>query len=73
MENHGALTYGHDLQSAWFKMEAVDYYAKALYLAQGLGGAQEFSAVEVRRLLELKARAFPSPGRNPLMDKHKIG
>lgn len=72
LENHGALAYGHDLQSAWFKMEAVDYYAKALYLAQGFGGAQEFAPAEVRRLLDLKRRAFGGPGRNPLMTREEF-
>lgn len=38
LENHGALSCGHDLQSAWFKMEALDYYAKVVYLAAAYGG-----------------------------------
>ncbi|HBM59873.1 MAG TPA: class II aldolase family protein, partial [Citreicella sp.] len=44
LENHGALSYGHDLQSAYFKMEALDYYAKVVYLAAAYGGANEFNA-----------------------------
>lgn len=72
LENHGALAYGHDLQSAWFKMEAVDYYAKALYLAAGFGGAQEFAPAEIKRLLDLKRRQFAGPGRNPLLTREEF-
>ncbi len=67
LENHGALTYGHDLQSAWFKMEALDYYAKVVYLAAAYGGPREFSTEEVDKLIELKRTRFPSPGRHPFI------
>ena len=67
LENHGALTYGHDLQSAWFKMEALDYYAKVVYLAAAYGGPREFSQAEVDKLIELKRTRFPSPGRHPFI------
>jgi L-fuculose-phosphate aldolase len=69
LENHGALTYGHDLTSAWFKMEALDYYAKAVYLAAGYGGAREFDAAQIEKLLEIRRTRFAGPGRNPLLDK----
>ncbi|GGE22704.1 aldolase [Aureimonas endophytica] len=67
LENHGALSCGHDLQSAWFKMEALDYYAKVVYLAAGYGGAQEFDARQVERLIGLRRDRFPSPGRHPFI------
>lgn len=67
LQNHGALTYGHDLQSAWFKMEALDYYAKVVYLAAGYGGPREFTREEVDKLIDLKRTRFPSPGRHPFI------
>ncbi|MFO1210423.1 MAG: class II aldolase/adducin family protein [Amaricoccus sp.] len=67
LESHGALTYGHDLTSAWFKMEALDYYAKAVYLAAGYGGAREFNAEQIEKLLEIRRTRFASPARNPLL------
>ena len=67
LENHGALTWGHDLTSAYFKMEALDYYAKVVYLAAQYGGAKEFSAEQVAKLLDVRRNRFASPGRNPLM------
>lgn len=68
LESHGALSYGHDLTSAWFKMEALDYYAKAVYLAAGYGGAREFNAEQIEKLLEIRRTRFAGPGRNPLLE-----
>lgn len=69
LENHGALSYGHDLTSAYFKMEALDYYAKVVYLAAHYGGAKEFSAEQIEKLLEVRRTKFASPGRHPFMDR----
>lgn len=68
LENHGALTYGHDLNSAYFKMEALDYYAKVLYLAASYGGAKEFNAEQVEKLLDIRRKHFNQPGRHPFMN-----
>lgn len=68
LENHGALSCGHDLQSAWFKMEALDYYAKVVYLAAAYGGPKEFSQREIDRLVELRRTRFAMPGRHPFID-----
>lgn len=68
LENHGALTCGHDLTSAYFKMEALDYYAKVLFLAAQYGGAKEFNAGQVEKLLHIRRTRFAAPGRHPLID-----
>jgi len=68
LENHGALSYGHDLQSAYFKMEALDYYAKVVYLAAAYGGANEFNADQVEKLLNVRREKFNQPGRHPFID-----
>lgn len=68
LENHGALSYGHDLTSAYFKMEALDYYAKVLFLAAQYGGAREFNAEQIEKLLHIRRTRFASPGRHPLID-----
>lgn len=68
LENHGALTYGHDLNSAYFKMEALDYYAKVLYLAASYGGAKEFNAGQIEKLLDIRRKHFNQPGRHPFMN-----
>lgn len=68
LQNHGALSCGHDLQSAWFKMEALDYYAKVVYLAAAYGGAKEFNQGEIDRLVDLRRTRFAMPGRHPFID-----
>ena len=69
LENHGALSYGHDLTSAYFKMEALDYYAKVVYLAAHYGGAKEFNAEQIERLLDIRRTKFAQPGRHPFLDR----
>jgi L-fuculose-phosphate aldolase len=69
LENHGALTCGHDLMSAYFKMEALDYYAKVVFLASQYGGAQEFTTDQVDKLVELRRTKFTLPGRHPLIHR----
>ena len=69
LENHGALSYGHTLQSAWFKMEALDYYAKVVYLSAGYGGAREFNEKQIEQLLDIRRTRFAQPGRHPFIDK----
>ena len=69
LENHGALSYGADLDNAHFKMEALDYYAKVVYLASQYGGAHEFSDAEDDKLIELRKNRFKLPGRHPLVDR----
>ena len=68
LENHGALTYGHDLNSAYFKMEALDYYAKVVYLAASYGGAKEFNADQIEKLLDVRRKHFNQPGRHPFLN-----
>jgi L-fuculose-phosphate aldolase len=69
LENHGALSYGHNLTSAYFKMEALDYYAKVVYLAAGYGGAKEFNAEQIEKLLDVRRKHFNQPGRHPFIDR----
>ncbi len=69
LESHGALTYGHDLTSAYFKMEALDYYAKVVYLAASYGGAKEFNEEQIERLLDVRRAHFNAPGRHPFLNK----
>jgi L-fuculose-phosphate aldolase len=69
LQNHGALAYSADLQSAYYRMEGLEFYAdilfKALRLAQCQTSVQELGNAELARLIEL-AGAY-NPGRNPLV------
>lgn len=64
LENHGALSWGEDLLSAYFKMEGLEFYASLAYKAKMLGGAKELPAHEVKRLYALRTK-FRLPGRHP--------
>lgn len=54
LKNHGVLTVGEDLWSAYHKTEKVEYMAKIIFIAKILGRIDELSSKEVRKLLMLK-------------------
>jgi L-fuculose-phosphate aldolase len=56
LENHGVLTAGRDPYQAYFRMEAVELYAKMLHLARGLGKVNVLSDSNVRTLLRLRKK-----------------
>jgi len=68
MANHGAVAYGSDVFSAFFKMETVEHYARIALVAELLGGAKALPREEVEKLYEsrtrygVKARTGPEPG-----------
>ena len=64
LANHGALTVGSDLFSAYFKMETVEHFAKISLVARLLGRENLISREEVLRLQELRGSygiAAPAP------------
>jgi L-fuculose-phosphate aldolase len=64
LANHGALTLGTDLFSAYFKMETIEHFAKISLVARLLGGERVLSREEVLRLQDLRGRygiAAPAP------------
>lgn len=64
LENHGALTWGQDLLTAYHKMESLEFYAELLYKAKTLGGPKEFDAANVERLYEIR-KQMNIPGKHP--------
>jgi L-fuculose-phosphate aldolase len=54
LANHGALTVGSDLYSAYFKMETIEHFAKISLVARLLGREHLISREEVNRLQELR-------------------
>jgi L-fuculose-phosphate aldolase len=64
LANHGALTVGHDLFAAYYKMETVEHFAKISLVARLLGGERLLSQQEVQRLQGLRGTygiAAPAP------------
>jgi L-fuculose-phosphate aldolase len=54
LANHGALTVGGDLFSAYFKMETIEHFAHISFVARMLGGENLLSREEVMRLQQLR-------------------
>jgi L-fuculose-phosphate aldolase len=64
LANHGALTVGADLFSAYYKMETIEHFAKISLVARLLGGERLLSRQEVERLQGLRGMygiAAPAP------------
>jgi L-fuculose-phosphate aldolase len=64
LANHGALTLGVDLFSAYYKMETIEHFAKISFVARMLGGERLLSREEVLRLQGLRGVygiAAPAP------------
>src|SRR5687767_429180 len=64
LANHGALTLGKDLFSAYYKMETIEHFAKISFVARQLGGERLLSREEVFRLQDLRGRygiSSPAP------------
>jgi L-fuculose-phosphate aldolase len=56
LANHGTVTFGPDLEKAYWNSEIIDAYCRILILAKQLGRVNYFTEGETRELLELKKR-----------------
>lgn len=67
MSNHGAVTVGPDLHTAFFRMETVEQFAKISLVTTLLGTPKLLSGREVAKLIAARARygCAPPPGSNP--------
>src|SRR5918994_969382 len=64
LANHGALTLGADLFSAYYKMETIEHFANISFVARMLGGERLLSRDEVLRLQGLRGKygiSSPAP------------
>lgn len=62
MANHGVVTYGPDLLTAYMRMETVEHFARISLVSHLLGGARLLSREEVEKLGEARARYFAGTG-----------
>src|SRR5438270_7991199 len=56
MANHGVVTYGADLQSAYMKMETVEHFAQIALVTNLLGRQQLLEAEELEKLLAARSK-----------------
>jgi L-fuculose-phosphate aldolase len=62
LANHGAVTCGPDVMSAYYKMETIEHFAKISFIARQLGGENLISREEVERLQGLRGfYGIPAP------------
>lgn len=70
LQNHGALTVGYDLLTAYYRMETLELYAKISLTAHLLGGAQEIPRPQIDRLMDLRENYYHVSGRHPGYKKY---
>ena len=70
LENHGALTVGCDLITAYYRMESLELLAKITLTATLLGGAQEIPRPQIDKLLDLRENYYHVTGRHPGYKKY---
>jgi L-fuculose-phosphate aldolase len=57
LANHGAVSYGPDLDTAYGRMETVEHFAKITLIARLIGRPTELSAEAVGKLLDVREKA----------------
>lgn len=66
LANHGALTVGSDIYSAYYKMETMEHFAYITWIARTLGQVNQLGEKELRKLLHLRERFG---GDRPICDR----
>jgi L-fuculose-phosphate aldolase len=56
LANHGTVTFGPDLEKAYWNSEIIDSYCRILILARQLGRVNYFTEQQTKELLDLKKR-----------------
>jgi L-fuculose-phosphate aldolase len=74
LEQHGALTVGHNLWEAYNRMEKVEHAAWTVWLARQLGQARTLPAEEVTKLTQLGInKGYRPPQAIELQSKEEAG
>jgi L-fuculose-phosphate aldolase len=62
LANHGTITYGNDLEDAYFKTEIIDAYCRILLLAKQLGTINYYTDDKAAELIKIKPNlGIPDP------------
>ena len=69
LENHGALTVGADLTTAYYRMETLELQAQISLVARLLGGAKDISRENIDRLIGMRP-AYGVTGKHPGYKKY---
>lgn len=69
LKNHGALTVGTDLLTAYYRMETLELFAKISLNAYLLGGAEELERENIDRLISMR-KNYHVTGKHPGYKKY---
>lgn len=69
LENHGALSMGADLITAYYRMESLEHCAKVQIYAELLGGAKEISKPNIDTLISMRGK-YGVTGKHPGYKKY---
>ncbi len=69
LQNHGALSVGSDVLTAYYRMETLELFAKISMNAHLLGGAQELSRENIDRLISMREQ-YKVTGKHPGYKKY---
>jgi L-fuculose-phosphate aldolase len=61
LANHGAVTYGADLEMAYARMETLEHFAKITLIARIVGRPRELPPGAIEKLLDVRERAGYMP------------
>lgn len=69
LQNHGALSVGADILTAYYRMETLELFAKISLNAHLLGGAKELSRENIDRLISMR-EGYGITGKHPGYEKY---
>ncbi|QOV18340.1 class II aldolase/adducin family protein [Blautia liquoris] len=69
LQNHGALSVGADVYTAYYRMETLELFAQISLNAHLLGGAQEISKENIDRLISMREQ-YKITGKHPGYKKY---
>ena len=58
LANHGVVTYGRDVEDAYFKMEKVEHAAHITFVARVLGGEKPLSTRDIDKLTTISVSSY---------------
>lgn len=71
LKNHGAVTVGADIYTAYYRMETLEQFAKISLTAHLLGGAEEIDRKNIDRLVDLRDNYYKMSGKHPGYKKYR--
>lgn len=69
LANHGALTVGADITTAYYRMETLEHFAKVSLVARQLGGAKELTDQQIEDCIAIRKK-FNVGGKHPGYKKY---